>query len=142
LGKTAAPSKPSRAPAAHRAENLLEEIAETGAAEMKLGILAARPAAREPSPAREGFPAGRRTELGAGTPIRPQLVILLALGRVAQDFVGLIDFLELFLGLLFVFRHVRMVLPRQLAEGLLDVGFAGAAGHAQRFVVIFVSDRH
>src|SRR5579859_2879481 len=54
-------------------------------------------------------------------PVRPQLVILLALLRVAQNLVGVVDLLEARFGLGVTLVDVRVVLAGQLAEGTLDL---------------------
>ena len=60
-------------------------------------------------------------------------VVRRALLRIAQHLVRLGDLLEVLLG---VGRRVAvgMVLHRELAIGLLDVGVGGVAGHAEQFV--------
>src|SRR5262249_8722589 len=65
-----------------------------------------------------------------------EAVVLLPLFLVAEDIVGVLDFLEPGLGLLVARVTVRMVLPRQLAVGAFDFVFAGAARHAEHFVGI------
>src|SRR5690606_35878016 len=93
------------------AKQLLEEVGEaaarSAAGEDLVDIEIRLPAGPAPEAAR------RRTDLVAG-PIaaRAQLVIGLALGRVTQRLVGLVDRLELFLGALFL-ADVRVVLARQ-----------------------------
>ncbi len=77
--------------------------------------IAARLSATEGLAARI-LPARRRTEIRALLPVRAQLVVLLALFRIAQDFVGFVDLLEFFLGDFFVLGDVGMVLPREFAE--------------------------
>ena len=59
-----------------------------------------------------------------------------ALLVVLQDVVGLVDFLELRLGLLVAGIAIRMVLHRELAVGLLQVVGARVPRHAQRGVII------
>src|SRR5258705_8704733 len=142
LGKAAAPAKGRRAPATGGPENLLKEIAESSAAELKFVFLAARPAAPGLASAGEGFPAWRWTKIRPRIPISAQLIVLLALGRVAEDLVGLVDLLEFFFRLLFVLGNVGMELARELAEGFFDVGLARVARHSEAFIVIFVLNRH
>src|SRR3569833_320653 len=105
-GKTA-----SRKPGtpASRAEQLLEEIAETRAAEFE--FLGATVAAARVAPA-ETAPTGRRLKIRALLPILTQLVVFHAFGGIAEDFVGLIDFLEFLFRLLFVLGDVGMIFPR------------------------------
>jgi len=71
------------------AEKLLKEVTEPGAAEMKLVVLRAVGA----GPARAAFllPARRWLKAGVTIPIRAQRVVFLALGRIAQNLVGLAD---------------------------------------------------
>ena len=64
------------------------------------------------------------------------LVIALALRGVAQHLVGLVDLLELGLGLLVAGIQVWVVLLGQLAVGLLDLIVRGGAVYAQHLVVI------
>src|SRR5687767_3786417 len=77
---------------------------------------------------------------GAGlfvlAPVRAQLVVLFPLGGVAEDFVGLVDLLELRLRGFVARVHVRVILPRQLPEGLLDLLFGSGLGDAERGVVV------
>jgi hypothetical protein len=65
-----------------------------------------------------------------------ELVVLLTLGRVAQDLVRFGDLLELRLGRLIVGVDVRMVFPGQAAIGLLDLFLRGALADAQGLVVV------
>ena len=73
-----------------------------------------------------------------GLPVGPELVVLLALGRVAQDLVRLVDLLEPALGGGVAWFGVRMMLPGELAEGLLDLSLGRGLGHAQDRVVVLV----
>lgn len=80
-------------------------------------------------------PAGRLPGL-VPLPVRPQLVVLLSLLRIAENLVGLVDLLEL-LGCTRIARiHVRVVLAGQLPKGGFDLLLAGRAGHAQHLVVV------
>src|SRR3990172_1911992 len=72
---------------------------------------------------------------------RAEPVVLGALLRVAEDFVGLVDLLELVLGLFIAGVFVRVILLRQLAEGALDFFFGGVLAHAQDVVIVFVFHR-
>jgi hypothetical protein len=51
--------------------------------------------------------------------------------------VGFVDLLEFLLRPLLVLGDVRMVLPRELAEGLLDVVVRGIPRHAEGLIVVF-----
>ena len=53
-----------------------------------------------------------------------ELVVGLALLRVAKDLVRLVDLLEALLGAL-LFIHIRVILARQPAKRLFDLIFAG-----------------
>src|SRR5215510_1202962 len=88
-----------------------------------------------PSEGCSAGPAGRLPGLVL-LPVRPQLVILLALLRVAENLVRLVDLLELLSCARIVWIHVRVVLAGQLPEGGLDLLLAGRAGHAQHLVVV------
>src|SRR5438552_8833383 len=76
---------------------------------------------------------------GAGlfvrAPVRPELVVLLALGRVAEDLVRLVDFLEPGLRRLVPGVDIGMVLARQLAVRLLDFLVGGGLGDTARRIV-------
>src|SRR2546421_8133075 len=95
-------SKTAGLASAGGAEKLLEEITETGAAKMEFVFFAARAAPRLGTSAAEGFPTRRRTEFASGFPVGTQLIIFFALGGIAQNFVGLVNLFEFFLGLLFI----------------------------------------
>ena len=101
---------------------------------------AGRPCRAEPGerPARAERIGAARAAAGALelVPVRAQEVVLLALLRVGQDGVGLVDVLEPLLGGLVAGVAVRVMLPGELAEGLLDVGLGGAPRHAQDLVVV------
>ena len=73
--------------------------------------------------------------------VEPELVVDLALLFVAQDVVGLGDFLELLLGLLVVGIDVGVILPREFTEGLADLLRGGRLLHAEHRVIVFVGRR-
>src|SRR5262249_58609767 len=81
--------------------------------------------------------AGRTACLLVHPPVRAELVVLLPLLRIAEDFVRLVDLLELRLGGLVPWVHVRMMLARQLPERLLDFLVGGGLRHAEGGVVVF-----
>ena len=138
--KFAAAAKAVRA--AHpRPEQLLEEIAEARAAKFKVLARHALPAAKRLAAAKTAG-TGRRTEFRAGFPVRAQFVVFFALVRVAEDFVGLVDLLEFFLGLLFVLGDIGMKFTRQLAKSFFDLVLARRARHAEALVIIFVLNGH
>jgi hypothetical protein len=64
------------------------------------------------------------------------LVVQLALFRVRKHLVCLIDFLELFLGVLIAGVVVRVILHCKLAVCLFDLGIGRSLGYTQHFVVI------
>src|SRR6266705_4833629 len=83
------------------AEKSFEEIAEPGASEFKLDAAAiAAPLIK--SSARLTTPLRWRLETARLLPIGAELIVFLALLRIAQDFVGFIDLLKFFLGDFFV----------------------------------------
>ena len=69
-------------------------------------------------------------------PSESELVIALALVRVGKNIVGLIDLLELFLGVLVAGVQVGVVLFGQLAVGAFDLGIGGVFADPQHLVVI------
>src|ERR1019366_1114574 len=87
-------------------------------------------------------PSRRRAKFRTGFPIGSQFIILFALRRIAQNFVGLVDLLEFLLGLFFILRHVGMKFAGQFTKGLFDFRIGGAALHAEAFVIIFILNRH
>ena len=80
--------------------------------------------------------AARTLRLLVHPPVRPELVIFFSLFRIAKHFVGLVDLLEPGLCRFVAGIDVGMVLPRKLAERLLDVLFRRALIHAERGVVV------
>src|SRR6266566_47256 len=98
-----------------------------------------RAAARPP---RTSLPPGRRAKLRALFPVGAQGVVFFPFVGVAENFVRLVDFLELFLGRLFVLGDVGMVLAREFAEGPADLLVARGAVDAERFVIILKLDSH
>ena len=67
---------------------------------------------------------------------KAELVVALALFRVGQDLVGLVDLLEFFLGGLVAGVVVRVVFQRQLTVGLLDLLVRGCLGYPQDLVIV------
>ena len=63
-------------------------------------------------------------------------VVGLAFVLVGENLVGLGDLLELIFGLGVVAVDVRVKLPGDAAEGLLDLGLSGAAGNPEHLVVV------
>src|SRR5439155_11731267 len=123
--------------AASATEESLEEVTEARATEVELEV----PGAVGTVPGAVLL-ARWRLEAGAWRPIRAEFIVALALLWVAEDFVGFVDLLELFLGGLLVLGHVGMVLAGQLAKGFLDLFVAGITRHSEGGVVIFEFNRH
>src|SRR5207302_8699532 len=92
--------------------------------------------------ARALLPPRRRTKLRALFPIRPEFVIFLPLLRVAEDFVGLVDVLELFFGGLIAFGAVGMLLSREFAESLANLFVARCRFDAEHPVILPQYYRH
>ena len=135
VGKFIAAPKRAGTPAA-TAKELLEEIAETGAFKMKLG--SARAATETSTTAARGR---RRLALGM-IPIGAELIVLAALDRIAEDFIGFVEFLELFLGGGFILGDVGMIFARQFTECFLDFLVGRRARDAEDFVIIFEFNGH
>src|SRR5262249_10079375 len=95
-------------------------------------VLGERAAGSERVAGRVGIDAGPAVRL----PVLAEAVVLLALVRGGQDGVGLVDRLEAGLGALVAGPLVGMVLPGELAEGLLDLGLGRRARNAERLVVV------
>ncbi len=95
-------------------------------------------------PASAGRPARPVKVIGAAAlllvaiPVGAQVVVFLALFRVGQDLVGLVDLFEAFLGLLVVRVDVGVVFARQASIGALDLLVRRALVYAQDFVVISI----
>ena len=75
--------------------------------------------------------AGTRAVAGGAEPI-----VLRALPRIGEHFVGFVDLLEIVLGPGFIVRNVRMVLARQIAIGSFDLVPRCIASDAEDIVVI------
>src|SRR6185295_1677454 len=87
--------------------------------------------------AREWVGAACAFGLFVGAPVGAELVVLLALGRIAEDLVGLVDLFEFRFGRFVTRVDVRVMLARELPEGLLDLLLGGALRHAERGVIVF-----
>src|SRR3972149_3363057 len=90
----------------------------------------ARPPRRRPMEGRFSEPPGENS-LSDG-------VVFLALLRIAQDFVGLVDLLELRLGPLVPGIHVGMMLPRQPPERLPDLVGGRPLRKPERLVMVLL----
>ncbi len=135
FGFPAAPVRPAEpgggAPAT--AEELLEEIAEARAVEMEFRTVFRTC----------GVSALRLCRLAFRMiPVCAQLIILSAFFRVAENFVGLVDFLEFLLGSGFVLGDIGVILTGECAERLLDFRVARVSGHAEDVVVVFEFNGH
>src|SRR6185437_1651989 len=113
-------SRPAAAAVEHFFENVTEHRAEVEA----LGIEAARPAGT----------------LAALECRRTVAVVGRTLVGILQDVVGVIEFLELLLGVLVAIVAIRMMLHGELAKGLLDVVGARRPTDAQHLVVVLRHD--
>src|SRR5712692_4903718 len=71
----------------------------------------------------------------------PEAIVLGASLRVGENLIGLVEFLEFFLGLLVAGVAIGMVLDRQTAVRLLKLVFGGATPDAQYFVIVPFSFR-
>src|SRR5699024_696783 len=90
-------------------------------------------------PAKAAEAAGSAALAGRVVGVHPRkakLVVALALFRVGQDLVGLVDLLEFFLGGLVAGVVVRVVFQRQLTVGLLDLLVRGCLGYPQDLVIV------
>ncbi len=74
--------------------------------------------------------------VGVGFKIGSELIVELPFFGIAQDVIGLLDFLKLFLGLLFVLCQVGMMFSSQAAIGLLNLALRCVARDSQNLVVI------
>ena len=82
-------------------------------------------------------PGGARAA-GAGRFERTAVaIVLLAFGLVVEDVERGLHFLEFFFRVFVVGMQIGMVLARQLAVGLLDIGRRRVAAHTQGLVIIF-----
>ena len=126
------PAKPAGGTTA-TAEELLEEIAETRAVEMEFGTFI-RAAAESVRPLSR-LPFGM-------VPIRAELVILPPLVRIAENFVGFVDFLELVFRPRLIFGDIGVILARQGPESILDFRFARIRSYAENVVVVLECKRH
>jgi hypothetical protein len=109
------------APTPSATKKCLEEIAESSATEFEFNPSIPRPIAIESStwllsvPPRWGLKSARLV------PIRAKLIVLFALLRIPEDFVGLVDLFEFFLGRRFVFVDIWMVFARKFPKSFADL---------------------
>src|SRR5262249_17659484 len=109
-------SAPHSSHSAHGTKQRFEKVAEWTAAATSLSGAAQQIVHVDGSlvSAGSGSPIRRWSEVRSGLPIRSELIVFEALVGIAQDFVGFLDFFELFLGLLVVGIEIRMILAGQL----------------------------
>src|SRR5690349_10198723 len=98
---------------------------------MKFVILSLWTTAGEPSRPGVRYPTRRCAKLRTRTPVRTLFVVFLEFTRIAKDFVSLIDVFKLILGLLLVFRHIRVIFPGQFSKCFLYLRVSGCARHSQ-----------
>ena len=120
------------------AEELLEDAA-------RAAVATARAAEYLPDQG-EGVDAARGSPARPGGALRerrvPVAVIRGALVGVAEDVVGLAEFLEPFLGLRVARVLIRVILDRQAAVGFLQFLARGIPGDAEHFVIIAFNSSH
>ena len=78
----------------------------------------------------------------AASPVGAQRVVFFAFFFIAENLVGLVDFLEFVFSLRLVFGDIGMILARQLAKRLSDFIFAGGTFDAQGLVIILKFNSH
>src|SRR6184192_2298257 len=128
-------SAESRAAAA-AAEKRFEEIAESRPTKFKLHVAAAVTAPLIKSATGLTAPLRWRLESARLVPIGAELVVFLALLRIAQDFVGFVNLLKFFLGGFLVLGHVGMIFPGQFSKGAADLVLRCCFGNTERLVII------
>ena len=84
---------------------------------------------------------GTGSGLAVRLPVGAKEVVLAPLLGIGEDRMGLVDVLEASLGDRVSRALVRMVLPGELAERLLDLGLARASSQAEGLVVVLVIHR-
>jgi len=75
-------------------------------------------------------------------PIGTKLIEFPAALRIAQDLIGLVDFLKLFFRRLFVLGDIWVVFPRERAKRFLDFFVRRLRRHAEDLVIIFEFNGH
>ena len=65
-----------------------------------------------------------------------EAIVVRALLRVGEHFVGFVDFFEVRFGRDFVRRYVGMILAGELAVRFLDLSFGRCPRHAEKFIII------
>ena len=75
-------------------------------------------------------------------PVSAELIVFLALFRIAQNFVRFVDLFKFFFGGLFVLGHVRVILSRQLSKSAADLIVGSRFLYPERLVIISKLDWH
>jgi hypothetical protein len=70
-------------------------------------------------------------------PVLAQFIELAPLFRIAQDFVGLVDFLESDFGAGLVLGDIGVIFAGQAPIGLPYLSVARVLGHAEHVVIVF-----
>ena len=65
-----------------------------------------------------------------------EAIVVRALLRIREHFVGFVDFLEVIFRGGFIFRDVGMIFARELTVALLDISFGRRPRHAEDFMII------
>src|SRR5437764_3994484 len=117
------------------AEKRFKEIAESGPVEFKLDA-AAIAARLIKSTAGLTAPLRRRLKSARLVPIGAELIVLLALFRIAQDFVGFVDLLKFFFGRFLVLGDVGMIFARQFPERAFDFVIRRGLRNTERFIIV------
>src|SRR5438034_7489626 len=134
---TSAKSAESRAAAA-TAEESFEEVAEPRSVELELNSAAiAAPLIKSAAGLLSlPLPVRRRLEPARSIPIRAELIVFLALFRIAKHLIGFVDFLKFFFGRLFIFSNIGMIFPRQLAKCTANLVVSGRFRNTKCLIII------
>ena len=122
----------------HIRQKLLKKIAEARSFKLKFIF----PAARCTSGGSASAMTWLWARLSARFPIGTELIEFPAALRIAQNLVGLVNFLEFFLRRFFVFGDIRMILPREGAERPLDFLVGRLGRHSEDLIIIFEFNGH
>src|SRR5438128_312526 len=141
---TPAESAESRS-AAPTAEKRFEEIAEPSSAKFELdaAIFSTTPLPLlKPAAWLLRSPTGWRLKSARLVPTSAELIVLLALLRIAQDLIGFVDLLEFLFCDFFVLGHIGMMFPCQPAKCGANFILGGRFRDTERFVIISKLDWH
>src|SRR5687767_4961361 len=75
-------------------------------------------------------------------PILTEVVVLFTLGRVTQNFIGLVDLFKFFFGDCFILRYVGVIFAGQFSKGFANIVIRGGARDTKNLVVVFKLDSH